>query len=450
MFQAMCKKVSQHIMLLMAMLLLSAPAWSAPRDKQAMLQSARQALMTMTAGGHRFNASSPLIESKTTSAYTLYQTRQGDFAMIAADDRLPTVLAVGNGPSQVATQPNPGFEWFCNSIEQVSRILTSRDMTFTTTLPDPTKYPAKVEALITSQWGQDAPYSYWCPTGYGEICDDYRPDVIHCCVGCVATALAQLTRYYRFPAHASGTASFMIGNQETSTSFDATFDWDNMLDTYPEGEYTETQGRAAALLSYVCGVISWMNYATNESGSSNLSALEGAKNYFGYSRDAAIVVRSDYSEPEWMDMVYNELSHQRPLYYQGVHVSFDPSVGLVAAGHSFLIDGYNEQGLVHVNWGWYGNHDGYFDIALLDVRGLQFNAYQDMAINFVPDPSLVILAGDVNGDGNVNILDVAALIEYLLSNDSSLVNIANADVSGDGAINTADLTVLIANLLQQQ
>ncbi len=92
---------SKHIMLLMVMLLLSAPAWSAPRDKQSMLQSARQALMTMTAGGHRFNASSPLTESRTTSAYTLYQTPQGDFAMIAADDRLPAVLAVGNGSSSV-------------------------------------------------------------------------------------------------------------------------------------------------------------------------------------------------------------------------------------------------------------------------------------------------------------------------------------------------------------
>ena len=165
-------------MLLMAMLLLSAPAWSAPRDKQAMLQSARQALMTMNTGGHRFNASSPLIESRTTSAYTLYQTRQGDFAMIAADDRLPAVLAVGSGASSATAQPNPGFEWFCNSIEQVSRLLTSRDMTFSTTLPDPAKYPARVDALITSQWGQDAPYSYWCPTGYGEICDDYTPGLM--------------------------------------------------------------------------------------------------------------------------------------------------------------------------------------------------------------------------------------------------------------------------------
>lgn len=440
---------SKHIiMLLMAMLLLSAPAWSAPRDKQSMLQLARQALMTMTAGGHRFNASSPLTESRTTSAYTLYQTPQGDFAMIAADDRLPAVLAVGNGSSSVAGQPNPGFEWFCKSIEQVSRDLTSGDMTFTTTLPDPDKYPAKVDALITSQWGQDAPYSYWCPTGYGEICDDYTPDVVHCCVGCVATALAQLTRYYRFPAHAAGTANFMIGDQNASTSFDATFDWDNMLDTYPEGQYTEAQGRAAALLSYVCGLVSWMNYGTNESGSSNEAALEGAKIFFGYNKDATIVVRSDYSEPEWMDMVYNELSNRRPLYYQGVYVDFNPTTGLVAAGHSFLIDGYNEQGMVHVNWGWYGNYDGYFDIALLEVRGLKFNTYQDMAINFMPDASLVGLIGDVNDDGTVDIQDVTDLIDYLLSSDSTQINGANADMDSDGDITITDVTRLIDHLFQ--
>ncbi len=265
----------------------------------------------------------------------------------------------------------------------------------------------------------------------------------------MATALAQLTRYYRFPAHASGTADFMIGDKNASASFDATFDWDNMLDSYPEGQYTETQGRAAALLSYVCGLISGMTYATNESGSSNHSGLAGAQEYFGYSKDASIVVRSDYSEPEWMDMVYNELSHGRPLYYQGVHVKFDPTVGLIAAGHSFLIDGYNEEGMVHVNWGWYGNYDGYFDIALLDVRGLQFNSYQDMAINFVPDPSLVSLIGDVNNDGTVNIGDVTDLIDYLLSNDATLINTANADIDGNGDINISDVTELIDTLLLQ-
>ena len=113
-----------------------------------------------------------------------------------------------------------------------------------------------------------------------------------------------------------------------------------------------------------------------------------------------------------------------------VYVNFIPSTGLVAAGHSFIIDGYNEQGMVHVNWGWYGNYDGYFDIALLDVRGFQFNSYQDMVINFVPDSSQTELTGDVNNDGSVNIEDVTSLINYLLSGDSSQIQIANADIDG--------------------
>ena len=87
---------------------------------------------------------------------------------------------------------------------------------------------------------------------------------------------------------------------------------------------------------------------------------------------------------------------------------------------------------------------------MLDVRGLQFNSYQDMAINFVPDASLVGLTGDVNDDGMVDIEDVTALIDYLLSNDSALINTANADIDGDGAINITDVTELLNRLLQLQ
>ncbi len=104
--------------------------------------------------------------------------------------------------------------------------------------------------------------------------------------------------------------------------------------------------------------------------------------------------------------------------------------------------------MVHVNWGWYGNYDGYFDIALLEVRGLKFNTYQDMAINFMPDASLVGLTGDVNDDGTVDIQDVTDLIDYLLSSDSTQINGTNADMDGDGDITITDVTRLIDHLFQ--
>lgn len=419
------------------------PAWSAPRDKQAMREAAIGVLMR---SGHRLNAASDIQELRSSSAYSIYgNPKGGGFAMIAADDRLPAVLAVSE-TALTSSRPNPGFEWFCTSVEEVSRVLTQQSQRFTTTLPDPEKYPAKVEALMQTKWGQDAPFSYWCPTATGEICDDYLPDVAHCAVGCVATALAQIAYYYRFPASASATCDFVIGDKAATVSMEGTYDWDNMLEDY-NGNYTEAQGRAVALLSYHCGLISYMNYGEESSGSSNIMGLQGAQQIFGYNKEAHFVVRNEYDEPTWMDMVYNELSLGRPLYYQGVHMNFDPSQGgLGVAGHSFVIDGYDEQGLVHVNWGWYGNHDGYYDIALLDVRGLKFNAYQDMVLDFVPERPQV-LAGDVDGDGMVNIIDVTALIDYILSRDASQINMSAADVDGSGSVNIADVTALIDIIL---
>ena len=98
---------------------------------------------------------------------------------------------------------------------------------------------------------------------------------------------------------------------------------------------------------------------------------------------------------------------------------------------------------MHVNWGWYGNHDGYYDIALLDVRGLQFNAYQDMVLGFVPGMQQFI-AGDVNGDGIISIDDVAALIDLLLGNGEST---PGSDVDGDGNVSIDDVAALIDQLL---
>lgn len=57
------------------------------------------------------------------------------------------------------------------------------------------------------------------------------------------------------------------------------------------------------------------------------------------------------------------------------------------------------------------------------------------------------LRGDVDGDGDVNISDVTALIDYLLTNDASNINLNNADCNQDSSINISDVTALIDYLL---
>ena len=57
------------------------------------------------------------------------------------------------------------------------------------------------------------------------------------------------------------------------------------------------------------------------------------------------------------------------------------------------------------------------------------------------------LRGDVDGDGIVNINDLSALIDYLLSGDASVVNLANADCDQSGGVSIEDLSLLIDYLL---
>ena len=60
-----------------------------------------------------------------------------------------------------------------------------------------------------------------------------------------------------------------------------------------------------------------------------------------------------------------------------------------------------------------------------------------------------VVRGDVDNDGKIDIADVTALINTLLSNDTTLVNVANADCYQDGQLTIDDLTLLINYLLSK-
>ncbi len=90
--------------------------------------------------------------------------------------------------------------------------------------------------------------------------------------------------------------------------------------------------------------------------------------------------------------------------------------------------------------------------ATIALRGALFTTVEGVEIPFDNETCTVTLPatairGDVNGDGEVRINDVTALIDYLLSGNASSINIDAADCNQDNEVRINDVTALIDYLL---
>ena len=223
-----------------------------------------------------------------------------------------------------------------------------------------------VNPLIETKWNQNKYYNNLCP----QVSDGPEG---HAYTGCVATAMAQIMKYWEYPSHGIGSHSYTWNNQTLNANFgETTYDWDNMVDYYyyyystgtgnPTwlGNPTTEQIDAVATLMYHCGVSVEMSYGGNSTGGSSAvtsHVVNALKTYFNYSPDMVYRTKSSY-ESSWIAMVKAELDANRPLQYRG------RSSG---GGHSFICDGYNSNNYFHFNWGWSGAYDGYFSLDNLNT-----------------------------------------------------------------------------------
>ncbi len=220
-----------------------------------------------------------------------------------------------------------------------------------------------VEPLLGNiNYDQGTPYNNKCPYLNGG----------RAVTGCVATAMAQVMRYYQYPANGTGTFTYTGGNDgaRTINLEDYPFDWNNMLEEYQHG-YTTKQADAVATLMLVCGASLSMNYSKDGSGA-NLAKMDGLlKNNFGYSKNVQFISTLNSSNPEetiyyWgEDVVRPELAAGHPLIFAGF-----PAMG--QTGHCFVIDGYkvmDGEYYYHVNWGWGGVGNCYCLLTNLQEPG---------------------------------------------------------------------------------
>lgn len=346
---------------------------AAPRTQAQMKEAAAKAINGERKGKKMAPRKADALKVlKTTAEYQIIGNEQGGFAVIAADDLVPEVLGVST--SKYSDGANENFRWWLEAVQGAVQYAVQNGVSLSTTKPDPAKYPTHVGPLMTTLWDQGEPYNRLLPTSlYGGG---------RCVTGCVATAMAQVLKYFEVPVCGIGsrTIYYPQGNY-TGTAITADFgehnyDWANMLDDYRGVSYNDDQAMAVAVLMRDCGVAADMQYGgsnntENGSGAYSTDAAAGLRTYFGIA-DAECLERDNYSEAEWMDIVYRTLSEDGPCYYGGASYS--------SGGHAFVLHGYNEEGKVYVNWGWSGDDDGYYDIALLNPGWYTFNMGQDMII----------------------------------------------------------------------
>lgn len=229
-------------------------------------------------------------------------------------------------------------------------------------------------------FNQGTPYNNMCPIINGR----------RAVTGCVATAMAQVMRYYKFPAVGTGTFTY-TGGSEGATTFvldDHPFDWANMLPTYDFVTYTGTQADAVANLMLACGASLNMNYSADGSGA-NTAKVDGLlKNNFHFDREVAYISTANSSDPE-QDIEYWGEDAVRPNIDNGWPLIFAGYPALGQTGHCFVIDGYKEENELyyyHVNWGWGGAGNSWCLLTRLeDVEGNNYSGHNlQMVYNIHP------------------------------------------------------------------
>lgn len=195
-------------------------------------------------------------------------------------------------------------------------------------------------------WDQNDPFNLLIPNYMGSN---------RSAVGCTATAMAQIFRFYKYPAQGEGSNSYIPEFYPKMGTLSADFsqshyDWENMKPRYYGGESQEER-MAAALLCRDLGYSVNMAYGP-QSGADNASWPASITSHFGYDEGVAIRYRIYHDIDSWNAIIRAEVDAGRPVYASGF---------TSAGGHAFVFDGYDADGLIHVNWGWSGMSNGYFD-----------------------------------------------------------------------------------------
>lgn len=311
------------------------------------------------------------------------------FVLIAADDVAYPVLGYNFGsqwPTTAGAKAGGSIEPLCaqltDYLDDLSTQIEGASHTIGSTVewqqlasPNAPLLAAAIDSvgpLIETQWSQGQYYNAMCPANTSG------PDG-HALTGCVATAMAQIVRYWEYPVHGRGTHSFSDNSNGTEGTFSA--DFENATYDYAHmpirlsSTNSATEVNAVAQLMYHCGVACDMKYGASASGSYDIVARAGLVNYFRYSPDISFVEKARVTAAQWDSILHAHIGANQPVMFCG-----QGNYG----GHAFICDGYKTDGYYHFNFGWSGSADGWYLTSAVNPSIYTFNTNQSILTGIVP------------------------------------------------------------------
>ncbi len=265
------------------------------------------------------------------------------FIAVSADDCAQAVLGYADTSFDTNALP-PAMQWWLGEYAREIEAMAGSGAASSAKATVDDKAP--IEPLLTTLWNQSSPYNDKCPIINGG----------RSVTGCVATAMAQVLNYHKYPEVGRGSKT----NSLTGETLDFStmhFDWANMANEYVSNS-TQAQKDAVANLMYAAGMSVDMRYSPIESGALSDDIAPALVDNFNYDISLFTAYRNFYGLKDWNNFIYNQLKDYGPVQYSGANAN--------NGGHSFVCDGYGGDGYFHINWGWGGMSDGYFKLTALD------------------------------------------------------------------------------------
>ena len=318
----------------------------------------------------------------------------GGYIIVAADDVAQPILAYGEEGNFDADNIADGLAYYLRFYARQIKYAVDNHMTAAPDVAEQWEQLSRfgaikgeratygdVAPLIATNWNQDNPFNYYCPTGQGGPGG-------RAYAGCVATAMSMVMKKWDWPDHGQGSHSYTpSGYPMQSADFENTYyEWSNMPNNVNNSNY-----QAVALLMYHCGVAVDMQYGPGGSGAYSVDVPDALVNYFRYTDHVYRLERELYTKLEWEEMLIANLREGFPLYYSGADTD---------GGHAFVCCGYRESDRkFYFNWGWSGFNNNYFAIDALNTYSGNFNLNQGAIFDMIPDyvyNALIPAASDLN------------------------------------------------------